>query len=700
MAIRLDHVRIHRGGPLREDFELEPGDLNLVYGRNETGKTYLVEALIRVLFTKGKRSRAAWALRDWDLKGRVSVSGLGEELVRFTTTGRSLEEFWEQEAGLPPDLSRLLVVKGGDAFLGADAADGVGQQVLRTYLSGEGLLDAIKQGISATIREATVEEGQIVGASRGELKTREQVRLDRDRVDALLDEVEERYGSGTPHLLRREIAALEEERERLDAARRQAAVVDAQLQEEQRKQQGLPDQEILSELSVQVGVYESKSADFEDKGGRLADLEETSDDFRWAEKAAETYREITAGEGAGGARPAILVAALAFLVAAIGSGLAGWHLPMVACALVAVGLVGLHYWLARRTLAKVGEGRELERLKEEFRRRFSADLSDRAALDSQLERLRENHIRASSLQNELEDAQTELRHLEVQIVAQLAQHIGEEMGPGDWREALGVLRQAVEAHAEKVRSLERSLDALGVREEDRLEEGPGVEWDPGRYEELTAQLEDRSDELTTATGELAQLRTRALHALGRQDGDWEALIQALRDRRAEVAAVYRALTAEIVGKIQVASVVQEFREQENERITAALRSEAVSCPLRVITGRYNAVRQGDEGELVLLGEHDECPLSMASTGTREQAFLGLRMGFASHLMKGQTGFLILDDAFQHSDWERRGNCVRVLLDLVAVGWQVFYLTMDDHIRELFRQVGRELGKRYRHVALT
>jgi energy-coupling factor transporter ATP-binding protein EcfA2 len=701
MAIRLDHVRIHREGPLSGDFELEPGDLNLVYGRNETGKTYLVEALIRVLFAKGKRSQDAWALRDWDLKGRVSVSGLGEEPVRFTTTGQSLEEFWNQEAGLPPDLSRLLVVKGGDAFLGADAVDGVGQQVLRNYLSGEGLLDAIEQGVSATIREATIEDGQILGASRGELKTREQIRQDRTRMDALLDEVEERYGSGTPHLLRREIAELEEERDRLDAARRhRAAVVEAQLQEERRQQQALPDQETLARLSEQVGVYESKTADVEIKASRLTDLEKTSNDLRWTEKAAETYREITSGEGAGGTQPGLLVTALVFLVAAVGAGLAGWHLPMVACALVSAGLVGLHYWLARRTQTKVGEGRELERLKEEFRRRFPVELSDRAALEAQLEQLRENHIRASSLQKELEGAQTELRQLEMQIKAQLGQYTDEELEPGGWREALRRLRQVVETYAEKVRNLERSLDALGVKEEDRLEQDSGVEWDPGRYEQLMARLKDRSEELVAATGELDQLRTQALQELDRQDGDWEELIQALRDLRAEVSANYRKLTAEILGKIQVAAVVREFREQESERIEAALKSQALSHPLWVTTGRYNAVRQNDEGELVLLGEHDECPLSMASTGTREQAFLGLRMGFASHLMKGETGFLILDDAFQHSDWERRENCVRMLLELVNAGWQVFYLTMDDHLRDLFGKVGRELGERYREVALT
>ncbi|MFH1572160.1 MAG: AAA family ATPase [Gemmatimonadota bacterium] len=700
MAIRLDHVRIQRGGPLRADFELAPGDLNLVYGRNETGKTYLVEALVRVLFAKGKRSGAAWALRDWDLKGRVSVSGLGAEPVAFTATGRSLEEHWEQAAGLPPDLARLLVVKGGDALLAADAADGVGTKVLRTYLSGEGLLDGIAAGISATVQKAVVAGRQIVGPAMGELKAREERRQRLAQVDGLLTEVEERYGSGRPHLLRREIAGLRAERDRLEAARRhRAAVVAAQLDAAQRQQGSLPDQEVLARLAEQVGVYESKAADAQTKAERLAEYERTDDDYGWAGKAAEAYRELTAGAGGGGARPVLLIAALALLAAAVGAGLMGWPLPMVVGALAAAGLVGAYYREARGTLARAGESRELERLRAEFQRRFGTELADRAALEAQLARLQANDIRAAALRQELESARVELRQLAPRIAGPLAQYADGELEPGDWREALGRLRRAVEAQAATIRSLERSLEALGVSAAERLEADPEVAWEPARYEELTAQLETRSAALTAAAGELARLRTRALQELGRQDGDWEELIQALRDRRAATVAQYRQLTAEILGKIQVAAAVQELRAQEKERIAAALRSAAMGGPLRAITGRYHAVRQGEEGELVLQGDLDECPLSMASTGTREQALLGLRLGFASHLMKGQKGFLILDDAFQHSDWVRRGNGVQVLLGLVAAGWQVFYFTMDDHLRGLFQRAGAALGPGYREVEL-
>ena len=193
MAIRLEHIRISRGGPLLEDFELEPGDLNLIYGRNETGKTYLVEALIRVLFSKGKRSHAAWELREWDLKGRVQVSGLGSEPISFTTTGKKLEQFWREESGMPPDLARLLVVKGGEVFLDSDADDGGGDQVLRNYLSGEGLLDGIGKRISTTVSAAKVEDKSLQGAATRELRNRTKLLQDRTRIDALLAEVEERY---------------------------------------------------------------------------------------------------------------------------------------------------------------------------------------------------------------------------------------------------------------------------------------------------------------------------------------------------------------------------------------------------------------------------------------------------------------------------------------------------------------------------
>lgn len=703
MAIKIEHIRVNRGGPLGEDFKLTPGQLNLIYGRNESGKTYLVEAFIQLLYSKGKKSGEAWGLRQWDLKGRIEVSGLAEENVPFTKTSKKLEEYWAEEHGLPPDLARLLVVKGGDALLDPDAGDGVGDQLLRTYLSGEGLLDGIDSRISATIREASAQGQLIQGASRGELKKRHELLADRQRIFQLLGEVEERYASGEAHALRREIEALDRQRSGLVQARRhRAAMVFRDLQAQQRQQSRQPTPQQLSELSEKLAIYESKAVETEARAETLTDLEQSTDDFQWTRKALEMYREITSsdgGSGGGGTKPLYLLVALILLVAAVGAGLMAWKIPMAVCSVVAAGLVGFYYWTTKRSLARAGEGRELEQLTKEFHRRFGEKLSGRATLEARLARLQERHIQAGSLRNDLERGQTELRELETQIGVQLESFTGSRPEPDVWRHAVDELRAAVTNTAEEVASLERELQALGVPEDEYLAEDPGFEWSPAQVQELTTQHQSLQESLQEADTKLEQLRVRTLQELRRSDGAWEDLIEALRETHREAAEAYRVATAEILGKIQVATVIKEFREQENERITAGLTSDTVSAPLKALTGRYTGVRQDEDGQLVLLGEHDEFPLAMASTGTREQVYLALRIGFAARLMQGECGVLILDDAFQHSDWLRRENCVQALVGLVGAGWQVFYFTMDDHIRDLVTDAGRGMGERFTEVEL-
>ncbi|HCD03539.1 MAG TPA: hypothetical protein DER64_23745, partial [Planctomycetaceae bacterium] len=56
-------------------------------------------------------------------------------------------------------------------------------------------------------------------------------------------------------------------------------------------------------------------------------------------------------------------------------------------------------------------------------------------------------------------------------------------------------------------------------------------------------------------------------------------------------------------------------------------------------------------------------------------------------LDNEPSFLVLDDAFQHSDWNRREQLVPQAVGLVEAGWQVLYFTIDDHIRDLFNTVG-------------
>ena len=43
--------------------------------------------------------------------------------------------------------------------------------------------------------------------------------------------------------------------------------------------------------------------------------------------------------------------------------------------------------------------------------------------------------------------------------------------------------------------------------------------------------------------------------------------------------------------------------------------------------------------------------------------------------------------------------IKYVVELVRQGWQVFYFTMDNHIRDQFCEAGQELGSSFKYEAL-
>ncbi len=93
------------------------------------------------------------------------------------------------------------------------------------------------------------------------------------------------------------------------------------------------------------------------------------------------------------------------------------------------------------------------------------------------------------------------------------------------------------------------------------------------------------------------------------------------------------------------------------------------------------------------------PLEELSTGAREQVLMALRVGMATRISGADSLFLLLDDAFQYSDWTRRQNLVEQSVTLVEDGWQVIYLTMDDDIRDRFLEAGETMSENFTMITL-
>jgi len=639
MAIRIDRIKVNRGGPLDSDFELEPGDLNLIYGHNETGKTYIVESAISLLFRTDRRGPVNWNLREWDLGGKIVVSGLDDNPVFFTKTSNRLEDYWRGiNKGLPQDFSRLLVVRAGETTLSGET-NGVDRSILKDYLSGEGMLDTIRGRISQTIRRASVEHKSIQGDKRGEIKNHLEARNKLEQLDNLIEDVNRGYATGAIHSLRKHKDQIEAELLELKKAKRHyAAILHRDLQTIRSRSSVLPGEEKCAEIETQIGVYNEKKANRDSLEGDLKQLKAVSNDYLWIEQA-------------------------------------------------------LHESVA-------GDSGELEKLKSEFQNRFGKTLTDKAAIQNQLEALKKDHFRAEQLHENLVKLNQDMISVEGTIFGALQEYTNQRFTPDNWQKEVANLRGRRVSIENQIRDLENKIASLDVPLDQYLDDDPGITWDSNRCSFLEKEMEDIQDKIDVEIRELDSLKSRvAQETNGNSTENWEDLLTALHEKKESAVREYREITAEVLGKIQVHTALQEFREQETERIKNGLTQQPLTEPLLSITGRYNRIDLDDD-DLILSDQNDNSfSLANMSTGVREQVFLALRLGFASIGMKGETAFLILDDAFQHSDWLRRNNLIDQTLSLVKTGWQVFYFTMDDHIRDLFLKAGEKMGDGFTSLEL-
>ena len=702
MAIRIDRIKVNRYGPLKDDFELEPGDLNLIYGKNETGKTYIVETLINLLFKTGRGSPVKWGLREWDYTGAIVVSGLENKSVTFTKTSRKLEDYWqESDKVLPQDLSKLLVVRAGNSSLSEESGV-ISKSILKDYLSGEGVLDKIEENISTTIQNASIEGQFIDGNNQGEIKKYRKVQSNLQQLDDLLKDVNQGYTIGTINALQQEKNSLDTNHGKLKMAKRFYAF---QLQEELKKLKDkvikLPDEGKCTEIEKDISIFGERNSNRLKKTEKLQKLESVSTDYAWVEQTLANYQEIMNRQKARKTNPVFLILAVIFFVGAVISGFIDQKLWLGIGAILAFLFFGLHLFIhSRHSTAAVGDNVEQEKIKVVFLKKFSKPLTDRASIQNQLDILKEAHIQAGQLQEELVSMGSDIEKVESNINISLKKFSSTTLIPTNWEDEVTRFRTIRLSLEDKVKSIETELALLNIQQDELLTEDPGLEWDSAGYFRVETEMQRTQDKLDEENLKLDNLKSRvAQETKSNITESWEDLLTSLQQKRAEAASEYKEITAEILGKIQVYKALQEFRRQESDRIQEGLKNQNLIEPLFTITGHYNRINLEDD-ELYLSGRDEEnYPISNMSTGVCEQVCLALRIGFASIGMKGEQAFLILDDAFQHSDWDRRENVIKQVLTLVKNNWQIFYFTMDDNIRDLFLEAGGKEGDKFKNLEL-
>jgi hypothetical protein len=701
MPVWIESIHAHNLGPI-PSLNIELGRFNLIFGKNEKGKTFLTEFLLRSLFKSAK----GWNLRSSAASGKVIVAGLGEGRMEFTPSGRKKLEDYLQESreGLPANLAKLLIVRGADLNLAEDNPSGADRSVLKEFLSGEAVIDEIGARISRTLQEAAISGGEILGAARGEIKQRAEIWQALSGLDNLFREVDALFSGGKRAYLKRRLEQVASEIDGQEKAKRFRAYSlqgeAARLEEEQ----GGLTRAAVTELRSSDRTLRATAEQLERDRRRLEKLGKAADQYVWLRQAIGEVEKRS--EGVIPAEPLWApIGTVLLLVCGVGA-LIGW--PRVAAAiglgvgaiLAAMGLAAWYTKKLRQRLRKSHDSFQTDAIGREYEARFGSPQPSLATMKSKFQELEDGYTQSRGLQEAIQSSEAQMLQ-EKHALKEELHHLGWSTDEeGNWEKVIDTTEDRLTSLEREQQGVREELARLDIDPSDYLNEDPGIAYQKSVLQKLETEWQELDQELASETSLLDNLKHQLCGKTGNElSVEWEGLIEDLRSLRERKSEEYRQLTAEMLAKILVYQEIEGLRLLEDAKIGEALASQVMSQPLQHITQQYDRVVLEDD-RLIISGPYGDYPLGDLSTGAREQVLLSLRLGCAARLMGQESLFLILDDAFQHADWNRRRRLVDEVARLAEAKWQVLYLSMDDHIRDLFVERGsRIFGEEFRLINL-
>ena len=307
-----------------------------------------------------------------------------------------------------------------------------------------------------------------------------------------------------------------------------------------------------------------------------------------------------------------------------------------------------------------------------------------------------------------EEKETRLRQLSEltttlknEILESFRSIFGTEISENKWEQNITELRQFQTQLKEKLSGLTGELKGLGVSPQDYVQENQEIEFSVEELNKVQTEMEILKDKISELENGIDKLKSEICTWLNLDfTTGWNEVVENLYEREKEILSNLKKNEAYIVAGNVLYKTIEQLQQQEGEELAAGINSSIFTNLLYRLTGKYNKLEIVDN-EIIISSENNSWLLKELSTGTKEQVMLALRVTLAQRALN-ETAFLMLDDAFQHSDYERRPKIIDQLFELSTAGWQIIYLTMDEHIRHLFNQTAqhKQFLENYQEICLS
>jgi predicted nucleic acid-binding Zn-ribbon protein len=711
--MRINSMIVKNCGPLRELTVPEFKNITCIYGKNEQGKSFLTEFIAKTLF---KNSGIYGDLRIKEAQGKISVSSINdEETVLNFKSGKGekkLDQLFDQNK-ISPSLSRLLLVSGGNAELKDLNADTIGQ-----IFSMSRIYDIIDSDvrISKTIKGAN-SLASINNKGEGDSYSKINDRL--GKVEDVINKISTGIDLGKIKGISEQISILKKQQEEMNIAKRfYASALHNRIKILKGRRQDLQisleklTKDDLKMIERDISDYELKKEELRGKTEKFNMLEAESRYYNEIDNASSNYSNLLQLQGNKKDLSSVYLYILP-VIFIVGLILMYFDMKIPGSVLMILPAVYAVYSYMKNTRSKAQDikSEEISIIEKRYLELTGEKLSGGIAqLVSLKDKLQRKKIDGDNLENEIGNIKNDISARKQMLTQKLKEITMKNIEEENWQENIGGLNENMRAIDIEMKSTDKDIfdlngeyARLNISVTDFISEEPAMRYSESALKDIIDKIIELEKRLQDERKSFDDLKYSLISITSSENtAELNEMIEKLYKVRDSIKKELDEIKIKILAGIAVHKTIEELRLTERDALNDSIDSGCTSRYISLLTGNiYKRIYVGAEGDIIISNDTSDININDLSTGTKEQVYLAIRIGFIKKILGNEgKAFLILDDAFQHSDWERREILTGNLIKLAGEGWQIIYLTMDDHIKELFNKKSAEIKDEYQFIDLA
>jgi len=632
--MRIKEINLQHYGPLPKFIKEFDEGVHVIYGSNESGKTLLIDAVMKML-VGGKKFHSSMDRVEEKPSGYVLIDKDGEEIK--LDEKENLETLMEIGSD---ELRNIFCIRDADLQISEET-----EFYERTQDKLAGLRSSdLRQIIKALRAKGRLTDGGQLANSQGTNYAKSVFTDARKLISEIADYIQKARNDNVETLelelikTRSTLESFKETLETLDKAKSKHEFAKIQA-----------DYNDLVEANTEFkAIPTDKIAEIE---GLIAKHEENPINKLEIQRNLDLYKKLSLTSLGLGALAIILAYVLTMPTI-------GYLVPLL---FLVGGAYSLNQWISNNSV--LSEVEQLESQIYSIGHQLEIESDTVSGIKSDLNAItEENEATRKTLYGKLEvvrsffDIKTgeidEIISQSLNSLAKLEKEIDDSVKMEYSETEYGSIKEEIEAIRERIDEIN------------------------GQLTEHRDQLEDFKSRITDLNysrfmGNELELIIDNLEALERA----VPLLEALRDR----------IDLDKVATSEAIKIFQELETEEEQKITELFSKEssAVEIFKETTNGRYSDLRYDlDTGSIIVERPTGETlDVSKLSKGTRDQLYLAIRVALGEKILEGSPGFFIMDDAFLSSDDKRLKSQVELLEKLSKKGWQIIYVTTKKEALE-------------------